>query len=257
VTRFPTLQVDAASAVVALRAQLCPALLCKTLDGVHAVRAPLNHSCCTTVRPLAESALRGRDPLRPSPRPPPRAPRPGCTLLDRALAELDPPLAAHLAGAGLSAKIFAFPWVLTLGACFPPAAEAARALDFLLGEGLHHIVLLAAARVLALRSELLATARPMQVRPRARLGAHRCIVRRTRRPQPRPCGMLTRPAPAQVLQRLPLLDGAGAVAGARALWPRLSAALRAEIAAFPGAGVRPGAAGTAAALEDGDGGGSE
>ena len=35
------------------------------------------------------------------------------------------------------------------------------------------------------------------------------------------------------------------VAGARALWPRLSGALRAEIAAFPGAVLRPGAAGTA------------
>jgi len=69
--------------------------------------------------------------------------------------------------------------------------------------------------------------------------------------------MLTRPAPAQVIQRLPPLDGAGAVAGARALWPRLSGALRAEIAAFPGAVLRPGAAGTAPASEGGDGGGGE
>mmetsp|Transcript_18605 Transcript_18605/g.28970 ORF Transcript_18605/g.28970 Transcript_18605/m.28970 type:complete len:181 (+) Transcript_18605:293-835(+) len=116
-------EIDSVAIVLALRERHCPLYLHRTLDAVHVA----------------------------------------CDLIDEVLGEVDSQLASHLDKCKLQAKIYAFPWVLSLGTCFPPLSEAIKLLDFLFVQGVHAIVLCAAARVQQSRSLLLGSDKPMPV----------------------------------------------------------------------------------------------
>lgn len=116
-------ELDAVAVLLALVERHCPFYLNKTIDAVHVA----------------------------------------CGLIDETVAAADPELAQHLCAHALSARIYAFPWVLSLGTCFPPLSQAVALLDFLFTQGVHGIVACAAARVCSMRTPLLASQRPMQV----------------------------------------------------------------------------------------------
>ncbi|OQR92882.1 hypothetical protein ACHHYP_03125 [Achlya hypogyna] len=80
-----------------------------------------------------------------------------CGLVDRVLQTLDYKLYKHLMARGITAKIYAYPIILSFFACIPPLPELLRLWDLLLAMGVHCIVLLSAAHVILLRSELLTT----------------------------------------------------------------------------------------------------
>jgi cell cycle arrest protein BUB2 len=76
--------------------------------------------------------------------------RRGCRLLDRCLADVDPPLHALFLRHKLNAEVYAFPSVSSLGACVPPISDTVRLWDVQLAFGAHmHIVFTLARLVLA------------------------------------------------------------------------------------------------------------
>eukprot|EP00753_Platysulcus_tardus_P000930 PLAT10789.2.p1 GENE.PLAT10789.2~~PLAT10789.2.p1 ORF type:complete len:372 (-),score=97.22 PLAT10789.2:78-1157(-) len=79
----------------------------------------------------------------------------GCALLDEVLSVVDPKLAAHLSDCGLTAKIYGFPLLLSLGGCTPPLEQLLRLWDVLFAFGVQLTVLFAAAQVVLLRKKLL------------------------------------------------------------------------------------------------------
>ncbi|KDO33860.1 hypothetical protein SPRG_01739 [Saprolegnia parasitica CBS 223.65] len=83
-----------------------------------------------------------------------------CGLVDRCLQTLDYKLYKHLVTRGITAKIYAYPIVLSFFACIPPLPELLHVWDTLLAMGVHFIVLLSAAHVILLRTELLTTSVP-------------------------------------------------------------------------------------------------
>lgn len=79
----------------------------------------------------------------------------GLALVDKVLAIVDPKLSMHLMAKGLSAKIYAFPSVLTLCACTPPLPEVLRLWDFLFAYGPHLNILCIVAQLIMMRTDLL------------------------------------------------------------------------------------------------------
>ena len=79
----------------------------------------------------------------------------GLSLIDRLLHVLDPQLSVYLTGRGLSASLYAFPSVLTLGACTPPLLEVLALWDFLLAQGPWLNLLAVVAQVVSMREVLL------------------------------------------------------------------------------------------------------
>lgn len=84
----------------------------------------------------------------------------GLSLLDRLLAQLDPPLHAHLASKSLHPSLYAFPSILTLSACTPPLPEVLVLWDFLFAWGVHLNVLAVVAQLVLMREKLLASESP-------------------------------------------------------------------------------------------------
>ncbi|ETW05409.1 hypothetical protein H310_03177 [Aphanomyces invadans] len=80
-----------------------------------------------------------------------------CGLVDRCLQTLDYKLYKHLLSRGITAKVYAYPIILSFFACIPPLSELLHIWDVLLAMGAHFVVLLATAHVVLLRTELLHT----------------------------------------------------------------------------------------------------
>ncbi|OQS03298.1 hypothetical protein THRCLA_04407 [Thraustotheca clavata] len=80
-----------------------------------------------------------------------------CGLVDRCLQTLDYKLYKHLMNKGITAKIYAYPIILSFFACIPPLPELLHVWDILLAMGVHFVVVLSTAHVILLRSELLTT----------------------------------------------------------------------------------------------------
>lgn len=79
----------------------------------------------------------------------------GLELVDKVLAIVDVRLHLHLVNKGLSAKIYAFPSVLTLCACTPPLPEVLRLWDFLFAYGPHLNIVCIVAQLVMMRHDLL------------------------------------------------------------------------------------------------------
>lgn len=79
----------------------------------------------------------------------------GLELVDKVLAIVDVKLHLHLMSKGLSAKIYAFPSVLTLCACTPPLPEVLRLWDFLFAYGPHLNIVCIVAQLVMMRTDLL------------------------------------------------------------------------------------------------------
>ncbi|KAH9105255.1 hypothetical protein AeMF1_018864 [Aphanomyces euteiches] len=80
-----------------------------------------------------------------------------CGLVDRCLQTLDYKLYKHLLSKGITAKVYAYPIILSFFACIPPLQELLHIWDLLLAMGVHFVVLLAAAHVILMRTDLLHT----------------------------------------------------------------------------------------------------
>lgn len=87
----------------------------------------------------------------------------GCALVDRVLQIVDPTLFAYLERKSISAKIYAFPLLMSLHACIPPLEEALKVWDVLFSYGVHLEVLLAVAQVILQRDLLLVDPAPQRV----------------------------------------------------------------------------------------------
>lgn len=83
----------------------------------------------------------------------------GLELVDKVLAIVDVKLHLHLVNKGLSAKIYAFPSVLTLCACTPPLPEVLRLWDFLFAYGPHLNIVCIVAQLVMMRADLLKSPR--------------------------------------------------------------------------------------------------
>jgi cell cycle arrest protein BUB2 len=83
----------------------------------------------------------------------------GLELVDKVLAIVDVKLHLHLVSKGLSAKIYAFPSVLTLCACTPPLPEVLRLWDFLFAYGPHLNIVCIVAQLVMMRADLLKSPR--------------------------------------------------------------------------------------------------
>ncbi|KAK6068180.1 mitotic check point protein [Seiridium cupressi] len=84
----------------------------------------------------------------------------GLELVDKVLAIVDVKLHLHLVNKGLSAKIYAFPSVLTLCACTPPLPEVLRLWDFLFAYGPHLNIVCIVAQLVMMRADLLKSPSP-------------------------------------------------------------------------------------------------
>ncbi|ETS88036.1 hypothetical protein PFICI_01864 [Pestalotiopsis fici W106-1] len=84
----------------------------------------------------------------------------GLELVDKVLAIVDVRLHLHLVNKGLSAKIYAFPSVLTLCACTPPLPEVLRLWDFLFAYGPHLNIVCIVAQLVMMRHDLLNSSNP-------------------------------------------------------------------------------------------------
>ncbi|KAH6660037.1 TBC domain-containing protein [Truncatella angustata] len=84
----------------------------------------------------------------------------GLELVDKVLAIVDVKLHLHLVNTGLSAKIYAFPSVLTLCACTPPLPEVLRLWDFLFAYGPHLNIVCIVAQLVMMRTDLLKSLSP-------------------------------------------------------------------------------------------------
>ncbi|KAI0176697.1 mitotic check point protein [Pestalotiopsis sp. NC0098] len=84
----------------------------------------------------------------------------GLELVDKVLAIVDVRLHLHLVNKGLSAKIYAFPSVLTLCACTPPLPEVLRLWDFLFAYGPHLNIVCIVAQLVMMRHDLLNSSSP-------------------------------------------------------------------------------------------------
>ncbi|CAG8620071.1 37066_t:CDS:2 [Racocetra persica] len=87
----------------------------------------------------------------------------GLKLLDRCLQIIDPQLFNHLKSKSLTAKIYAFPSVLTLCACTPPLEQVLKLWDFLLAYGVHLNILCVIAQLILMRDQLLEAPSPMKL----------------------------------------------------------------------------------------------
>lgn len=85
----------------------------------------------------------------------------GVKLVDILLGLLDPKLFHHLKSKMLTAKIYAFPLVLTLGACTPPLSEVLVLWDFLFSYGVHLNIFFIIAQLVLIRKQLLESDNPM------------------------------------------------------------------------------------------------
>ena len=83
----------------------------------------------------------------------------GLALVDKVLAIVDPKLSFYLLSKNLSAKIYAFPSVLTLCACTPPLPEVLRLWDFLFAYGLHLNILCIVAQLVLIRTKIMESPR--------------------------------------------------------------------------------------------------
>lgn len=79
----------------------------------------------------------------------------GLALVDKVLAVVDPKLSLYLLSKTMSAKIYAFPSVLTLCACTPPLPEVLRLWDFLFAYGPHLNILCIVAQLVIIRTQIL------------------------------------------------------------------------------------------------------
>ncbi|KAI8827221.1 rab-GTPase-TBC domain-containing protein [Fimicolochytrium jonesii] len=87
----------------------------------------------------------------------------GLRLLDKCFQVCDPILYRYLKSKKLTAKLYAFPSVLTFSACTPPLPPVLHLWDFLLAHGPHLNLLCIIAQLLLIRSELLASPQPMKL----------------------------------------------------------------------------------------------
>ncbi|KAK2072872.1 hypothetical protein P8C59_007201 [Phyllachora maydis] len=84
----------------------------------------------------------------------------GLALVDKVLAVVDPKLSLYLLSKTMSAKIYAFPSVLTLCACTPPLPEVLRLWDFLFAYGPHLNILCIVAQLVIIRTQILNSPSP-------------------------------------------------------------------------------------------------
>ncbi|KAK4191750.1 putative mitotic check point protein [Podospora australis] len=84
----------------------------------------------------------------------------GLALVDKVLAIVDPKLSLYLMSKNLSAKIYAFPSVLTLCACTPPLPEVLRLWDFLFAYGPHLNILCIVAQLVMIRTKIMESPSP-------------------------------------------------------------------------------------------------
>lgn len=87
----------------------------------------------------------------------------GVKLVDLILERIDKKLFNHLQSVMLSAKIYAFPLVLTLGASNPPLEQVVKLWDFLFSYGCHLNVVFIVAQVILNRDQLLKSKSPMSL----------------------------------------------------------------------------------------------
>lgn len=85
----------------------------------------------------------------------------GVKLVDVILQLIDKRLFNHLQSTMLSAKIYAFPLVLTLGASNPPLDQIVKLWDFLFSYGCHLNIVFIVAQVILNRDQLLKSKTPM------------------------------------------------------------------------------------------------
>lgn len=85
----------------------------------------------------------------------------GLTLLDISLSIIDPELYEYLRSKYLSAKLYAFPSILTFSACTPPLSEVLILWDFLFAYGCHMNILFVIAQLTLIREKLLTSTSPM------------------------------------------------------------------------------------------------
>ena len=79
----------------------------------------------------------------------------GLVLVDKVLAIVDPKLSLYLTTKSMSAKIYAFPSVLTLCACTPPLPEVLKLWDFLFAYGPHLNIVCVIAQLVIIRNQIL------------------------------------------------------------------------------------------------------
>ncbi|CCU76747.1 hypothetical protein BGHDH14_bgh03213 [Blumeria hordei DH14] len=84
----------------------------------------------------------------------------GLALVDQVLAIVDPKLSLYLMSKGMTAKLYAFPSVLTLCACTPPLPEVLRLWDFLFAYGAHLNILCIVAQLVILRNSIINSPSP-------------------------------------------------------------------------------------------------
>ena len=76
---------------------------------------------------------------------------------------IDPVLSEYLDSKFLKAEIYAFPSVLTLGACTPPLKSVLKLWDLLFAYGTHMNILFVVAQLVINRSQLLNSPQPMKL----------------------------------------------------------------------------------------------
>ncbi|KAL2918160.1 CDC16 protein [Polyrhizophydium stewartii] len=79
----------------------------------------------------------------------------GLKLLDRCVEEIDPDLFKYLQSKQLTAKVYAFPSVMTFSVCTPPLDQALHLWDFFLAYGVHLNILCIVAQLLNMRDDLM------------------------------------------------------------------------------------------------------
>lgn len=89
----------------------------------------------------------------------------GLALVDKVVAIVDPKLSLYLLSKNLSAKIYAFPSVLTLCACTPPLPEVLRLWDFLFAYGPHLNILCIVAQLVLIRTKIMESPRYVVASP--------------------------------------------------------------------------------------------
>lgn len=87
----------------------------------------------------------------------------GLALVDVVLKIIDPVLSEYLDSKFLKAEIYAFPSVLTLGACTPPLKSVLKLWDLLFAYGTHMNILFVVAQLVINRSQLLNSPQPMKL----------------------------------------------------------------------------------------------
>lgn len=137
---------NAISYVQGMNALLAPFLyVMPELDAFHSFEALVTSVCPTYVQPTLEGVYTG------------------LKLLGKCLKTCDPPLHSFLAQKNMDPALYALPSVLTLCACTPPLEEVLKLWDYYLCFGAHLNIVAVLSQIIAIRSTLMASDKPMNM----------------------------------------------------------------------------------------------